>query len=143
MKFQLITLSGVKYSGDAYAVVLPSMAGELAVLDHHEPLMSALKTGIITIRKTATDPDYHWENYATYGGVVEVSHAGVRVLVDEADHGDQINQQEAERARLDADRMLNEAKTQIDIDHAQALVDRQAVRLQVSELRRRSASRRV
>jgi hypothetical protein len=64
MKFQLITLSGVKYSGDAYAVVLPSMAGELAVLDHHEPLMSALKTGIITIRKTATDPDYHWENYA-------------------------------------------------------------------------------
>ena len=142
MKFQLITLEGVKYSADAYSVQLPTAAGEIGILSDHEPLMSVLIPGVITIRRNVKDPDYHLEHYATYGGVVEVTHEMVRVLVDEADNGDQINEQEAARARANAERLLKEAKTQVELDDAQALVDRQAVRLQVAELRRRHASRR-
>lgn len=142
MIFQLITLDGVKYSAEAYSVQLPTAAGEIGVLPDHEPLMSVLIPGVITVRRNAKDPDYHLEHYATYGGVVEVTSDAVRVLVDEADHGDEINEQEAERARVSAERMLKEAKGQVELDKAQAVVDRQAVRLQVAQLRRRHASRR-
>lgn len=142
MKFQLITLEGVKYSGDAYSVVLPTAAGEIGVLSDHEPLMSVLIPGIITIRRDAKDPDYHLEHYATYGGVVEVTHDAVRVLVDEADPADEINEQEAERARENAERILKEARGQVELSEAQKLVDRQAVRLRVAQLRRQHAKHR-
>lgn len=141
MKLQLITLSGVKYSEDAYSVILPTASGHITVLEGHEPLMSALKPGVITIRKDARDTDDKLEHYATYGGVVEVTHEGPRVLVDEADLGDEINQAEAEKAHAAAKELLAKAKSRVELEHAQAVIDRQAVRIQVADLRRRHQRR--
>lgn len=137
MKLELVTLDGVKFSEDAYSIILPTMDGEITVLPHHEPLLTALKTGVITIRRKAGDADHYLEHYATYGGVAEITRDGVRVLVDEATHGDEINEAEAQKARDEAQKLLASAKNQVELDHAQALVDRQAVRLHVANIRRR------
>ena len=142
MKLELITLDGVKFSAEAYSIILPTAAGEITVLPDHEALMSLLVPGVITIRRKASDPDYHLEHYATYGGVLEVSNNTVRVLVDEATHGDEINEAEAKKAHDAALAMQKSAKNQIELDKAQELVDRSAVRLQVAGLRRRHAARR-
>lgn len=141
MNFQLITLSGVKYSATAYAVQLPTASGVETVLPNHEPLMSVLVPGVITIRRNAKDPDHLLEHYATYGGVVEVTHEGIRVLVDEADHGSDINEAEAEKARAFAEELRNKAGSQVELEHAQGLIDRHAVRLQVAQLKRRHVRR--
>jgi F-type H+-transporting ATPase subunit epsilon len=141
MNFQLITLAGVKYSADAYSVQLPTASGIESVLPNHEPLMSVLIPGVITVRRNAGDPDHALEHYATYGGVVEVMNGKVQVLVDEADQGDEINEAEAEKARAAAEKMLGEAKNQVELNHAQSMIDRQAVRLQVAGLKRRHARR--
>ena len=142
MKFQLITLNGFTFNDDAYSVVLPTADGEITVLGQHEPLMSALKSGVITIRKNASDPENRLDHYATYGGVLEVTKEAVRVLVDEADSSDDINEQEAKRAHEEAQKLVANAKNQVDLEHAQAVVDRHAVRLQVAELRRRHTRQR-
>lgn len=141
MKLQLITLSGVKYDQEAYSVVLPTADGVITVLGDHEPLMSALVPGVITIRKSAGESDEQAEHYATYGGVVEVTNEGPRVLVDEADLGEEINEAEAQKAHAEAERLLAGAKSRVELEHAQALVDRQAVRLHVAGLRRRHTRR--
>jgi F-type H+-transporting ATPase subunit epsilon len=141
MKLQLITLSGVKYDEEAYSVVLPTADGQITVLSDHEPMMSALRPGVISIRKNATASDDSIEHYATYGGVVEITHDGPRVLVDEADLGDDINQAEAQKAHEEAEKLLASAKSRVELEHAQAMVDRQAVRLQVADLRRRHGRR--
>ncbi len=141
MNFQLITLGGVKYNADVYSAQLPTAAGEITVLAKHEPLMSVLVPGIITIRRTAGSPSHEWERYATFGGVLEVKRGTVKVLVDEADHGDEINEQEAERAREAAEHLLKNAKNQVELNQAQALMDRQSVRLQVAQLKRRHTRR--
>jgi F-type H+-transporting ATPase subunit epsilon len=138
MIFRLITLSGVKYGADAYSVELPTAAGVETILPNHEPLMSVLVPGVITIRRDAKDADTALEHYATYGGVVEVVGDEVRVLVDEADQGEEINEAEAEKARQQAEEMLGNAGNQVELEHARALVDRHAVRLQVAQLKRRS-----
>ncbi len=142
MKFELITLDGVKYSATAYSVQLPTAAGQVGVMPGHEPLMSVLVPGIITVRREARDADNHLEHYATYGGVVEVTHDAVRVLVDEADHGDEINEAEALKATESAKKLLQEAKSHVDLSDAQKVIDRQAVRLQVAQLRRRHSAHR-
>lgn len=139
MDFKLITLAGVKYSADAYSVELPTASGVESILPGHEPLMSVLIPGVITVRRNAGDPDHALEHYATYGGVVEVMNGKVQVLVDEADQGDEINEAEAEKARAAAEKMYGEAKNQVELNHAQAAMDRQAVRLQVAGLKRRHA----
>lgn len=61
----------------------------------------------------------------------------LRVLVDEADHADDINEAEAEAAHERAMQMKAEAKDEVSLEHAQNLVDRQATRLQVASLKRR------
>ncbi len=142
MKLQLITLSGIKYDQEAYSVVLPTASGQITVLNNHEPLMSVLVPGVITIKKEARDTEDKLDHYATYGGVVEITREGPRVLVDEADLGDEINQAETEKARAEAEKLLSTAKSRVELEHAQALVDRQAVRLQVASLRRRSGRNR-
>ncbi len=137
MNFELVTLSGVKFKGDAYEVVLPTASGQITVLPGHEPLLSQLVPGIILVRRNKSDADYHMEEYATFGGVLEISRDGVRVLVDEATQGAEVNEAEARKAHEAALAMRKDAKTQVELDKAQALVDRHAVRLEVAELKRR------
>lgn len=141
MKLELVALDGVKFSAEAYSIMLPTASGEITVLPHHEPLLSLLVPGVITIRRAASDPDYHLEHYATYGGVLEISDNLVRVLVDEATNGDEINEAEAQKAHEAAQTLRREARNQVELDKAQELIDRHAVRLQVANLRRRHHNR--
>lgn len=142
MNFELITLDGVKFKAQAYSAILPTASGQITVLPGHEPLLSQLVPGIITIRRNKSDADHHLEHYATYGGVLEISKSGVRVLVDEASHGDEINEAEAKKAHEAALTLRKDAKDQVELDKAQSLVDRHAVRLQVADLKRRHTRQR-
>jgi F-type H+-transporting ATPase subunit epsilon len=137
MQFQLIELDGVAYDDTAYSVTLPTAAGEITVYEFHEPLMSVVVPGVVTIRKKKTDPEALLEHFATYGGVLEVESGRLRVLVDEADPADTISEQEAAKAHEAALKLKSEAKNQVELAKAQAVVDRHAVRLQVSQLKRR------
>lgn len=136
MNLQLVALDGVKFEEEAYSVTLPTLAGEITVYKDHMPLLTALQSGMITIRRNRQDPDYKFEYYATFGGVADIGSEQVRVLVDEATHGDEINFAEAEKAKAEAERNLANAKNQVELEQAQSLVDRHNVRLNVANLRR-------
>ncbi len=139
--FQLVALSGKKFDEEVYEVILPTLDGQIGVLQDHMPLVSVATTGAIAVRRNPKDSDAQLEHFATNGGVVEVSNNTLRVLVDEADHADEINEAEAQKALERAQKMKVEAKDQISLEHAQSIVDRQEVRLQVAGLKRRHQRR--
>ncbi len=139
--FQLVTLSGVKFDDDAYEVTLPTLDGEIGVLDHHMPLIAVAKPGVVAIRRQAHDSDSQRDFFAINGGAVEVVDNTLRILVDDADHADDINEAEAEAAVERAKQMKAEATDEVSLEHAQTLVDRHTVRLHVAGLRRRHQSR--
>lgn len=141
MNFELVTLDGVKFKAEAYSVILPTASGQITVLPGHEPLLSQLVPGVITIRRQRGDPDHHLEHYATYGGVLEIGKHGVRVLVDEATHGDEISLEEAQKAHEAAQTLRKEAKDQVELDRAQTLLERHGVRLEVAQIKRRHSQR--
>lgn len=134
----LVTATGVKFDGDVYEVVLPTLEGEIGVLQDHMPLISAATNGVISVRKNPKDPDREMEFFATNGGVIEVEGNNLRVIVDEADHAEDISEAEAKAALERAQRMKTEAKDQVSLEHAQTMVDRSAVRLHVAGLKRRA-----
>lgn len=139
---QLVTLTGTKFDDDVYEVILPTLDGQIGVLPGHMPLVSVATNGVIEVRRDAKDPDSAREIFATNGGVIEVEGDMLRVLVDEADHADEINEAEAEAAHQRALQLKKEAKDEVSLEKAQALLDRSAVRLQVAQIRRRHSSRR-
>ncbi len=134
---QLISLGGNKFDDDVYEVLLPTLDGQIGVLPGHMPLVSVANSGIVSIRRKAGDRDDMMDHFAISGGAIEVENDNLRLLVDEADHADEINEQEVQKAFDLAKKMKSEAKDQVSLEHAQRLVDRHAVRLQVAGLRRR------
>lgn len=137
MNFQLVTLTGTKLDNDVYEVVLPTAAGEIAVFPGHEPLVSIAVPGAIAVRHAKGDPDSKLDYYAISGGVIEVDTKSLRVLVDEADSGDDIVESESKAALERAMKLRDSAKDQVELEKASQLVDRHAVRLKVADLRRR------
>ena len=135
--FELVTLDGTKFGEQVYEVILPTTDGYIAVFEHHMPLVTIAEPGIISVRHTMNEPDERMDYFATNGGVIEIADNVVRVLVDEADREDEINEAEAQKAFEHARTLRSEAKDRMSLDHAQKLIDRQAVRLQVASLRRR------
>jgi len=141
IRLELVTLGGVKASDDVYEVILPTMDGQIGVLPGHMPLVSVAKNGVVSVRKNANDNDNQMEHFAVSGGVIEVDNNVLRILVDEADGADEINEAEAQAAFDRAQKLKLEAKDQVSLEQAQSLIDRQAVRLQVAGLRRRNRVR--
>lgn len=135
--FQLVSLDGIKFDEEVYEILLPTMDGQIGVMPGHMPLISVATGGVVSIRRKAGDRDDMMEHLAISGGAVEVADNTLRLLVDEADHADEINEQEAQKAFELAKKMKTEAKDQVSLDHAQSLIDRHAVRLQVAGLKRR------
>jgi F-type H+-transporting ATPase subunit epsilon len=137
MNLKLVTLLGVQIDEEVYEVIIPTSMGEIAVFPSHEPLVTVVVPGAIAIRRHKGDGDEDLSYFAVSDGVVEISQTSVRILVDEADHGEDIVESEAKEALNRAIELRDNATDQIELDQAYQLVDRHAVRLKVAELRRR------
>lgn len=135
MNLQLITLLGIKVDQEVYEVILPTADGEIAVFPGHEPLVTLAVPGAIAVRYEKGDDTL--EYFAITGGVIEISQTALRVLVDEADHGEDIIEAESQAALERALEMRDNAQDQVELEKAHQLVDRHSVRLKVAGLRRR------
>ena len=137
MNFELVTLAGVKISESVYEVIIPTTTGEIAVFPSHEPLVTVAKPGVISVRRDKQHDDDQMEFFAISGGVIEISGDRVRVLVDEAEHGEDIVEVESQAALERAMKLRDEATSRVELEKAHQLVDRHAVRLKVADLHRR------
>lgn len=137
MELKLITLAGIKIDQKVYEAIIPTIEGVISVFPGHEPLVTVAKSGAIAVRLKKDDPNDRLEFFAISGGVVEIAQTSICVLVDEADHGDDIIEAETQKALERALKQRDEAETQIEREKAHQLVDRHMVRLHVAELQRR------
>lgn len=136
MNLELITLAGSKVDKKVYEVILPTIDGQISVFPDHEALVTVAVPGAIAVRQDKDDADEQLEYYAISGGVIEIGNNRLKILVDEADHGDDIIEAESKAALDRALKMRDEAKDQVGLEKAHQLVDRHMVRLKVADLHR-------
>jgi F-type H+-transporting ATPase subunit epsilon len=141
MDFELITLSGTKINENVYEVMLPTKDGEISVFPGHEDLVTVAKPGVVMVRRNKQDSDSQLELFAISGGIVEINSSRVRVLVDEAEHGEDIVEAQTQAALDRALQLRDAASDQVELEKAHQLVDRHAVRLKVADLQRRHRRR--
>ena len=137
LKFQIITLSGIKFSEEDYEIQLPTPEGQIGIFPHHMPLVSLAVPGLIAVRKNEKDSVEQMEYFATDGGVIEILDNTVRILADEAVHAEDIHEESSKKALIAAQEAYKNAKDKVSLDKAQAMIDRQAVRLNVAKYKRR------
>jgi F-type H+-transporting ATPase subunit epsilon len=80
LNLEVVTPSGLIFSGKAVEVTLPGEEGEFGVLAHHASLTTLLKAGVVDIEKE----DKSVESIVVNWGVVQVDEEKVVVLVDGA-----------------------------------------------------------
>jgi len=64
------------FAGDAQSVTLPTVGGEVTILSKHEPMVTTLVPGVVTVK--AHDGTHTFD---IDGGVLEVSSDQVTVLL--------------------------------------------------------------
>jgi F-type H+-transporting ATPase subunit epsilon len=137
MQLQLVTLSGIKLDTEVYEVILPTTDGEIGVFPGHEPLVTVAKSGMVAVRHRKEDADHMRELFVISDGIIEITGDTIKLLVDEADHSDEIVESEAKAALDRALKMKEDSKDQVSLDKALQLIERQTVRLKVADIRRR------
>ena len=141
MDFKLVTLAGEKVNKKAYSVIIPTIDGQISVFPSHEPLITVAKAGVVVVQFDKNDADDKREYYAISGGIIEITGESVKILVDEADHGEDIMESETQAALERAIAMRDSAGDAVELDKAHQLVDRHVARLKVADLHRRKRKR--
>jgi F-type H+-transporting ATPase subunit epsilon len=138
---QLFSLQGKQFDDKVYEATIPTIEGDIAINGGHAPLMGVASTGIISVKRKISDKPAAYDHFAVFGGTVEVLDDVARVLVDEAETADDVVESEAKKAIDRAKKQKRDARDDVSLAEAETLIDRQAVRLRLAELKRRSKKR--
>ena len=122
-QFDLVSPEKLLLSGEVEQVDVPGSEGYFGVLAGHAPMVTALKPGILTIKREGGEL-----NVVILGGFAEVSSSGLTVLADaaaavedfdRATLAEHIKAAEEKVAKLDASAALD--KELARLDHFKAL----------------------
>ncbi len=73
----ITALDSVRYFGEAESLTCPGIEGEVTILKGHVPLITNMKSGKITVKKSGEEPLI----FQAEKGILEVSKKGVTVLL--------------------------------------------------------------
>lgn len=114
--FELVSPEELLVSRDVAMVVVPGEEGDFGVLPRHAPLISSVRTGVISVYET----DRHTvsERIFVAGGFAEVTPERCTVLAEVAVPVDRIDRAQAEQRLKDAREDLVDAKDEFGRDVA-------------------------
>ena len=90
LSVKVITPDKTVWDDQVEEIILPSTTGQLGILTGHAPLLTALEVGVMRVR-----PDKEWKTIALMGGFAEVEDDEIKILVNGAELGDDIDQDAA------------------------------------------------
>ncbi|MGF1590116.1 MAG: ATP synthase F1 subunit epsilon [Pleurocapsa sp.] len=87
---KVITPDKTVWDDQVEEIILPSTTGQLGILSGHAPLLTALEVGVMRVR-----PNKEWKTIALMGGFAEVENDEIKILVNGAELGDNIDRDAA------------------------------------------------
>ena len=114
MTVQVVTPAGIVYDHHAKFVLARTLGGEIGIMPRHIPLIAPLAIDEIKVRRTDRDDHVDW--VAVNGGIIEVRDNIVTIVADSAERERDIDISRAERAKLRAEREIEEAKEAHNVD---------------------------
>jgi len=101
LKLEIVTPEAKIFSDDVEMVTLTGVEGDMGILPGHEPVMTQLAAGEVTVRKAGQNIFL-----AVGDGFLQITAGQVSVLTDMAIKADDIDEVKAEEARQKAEARL-------------------------------------
>jgi F-type H+-transporting ATPase subunit epsilon len=128
LNLEIVTPEKMVLSEAVDAVTIPTASGEIGILTNHAPLISSLKSGILSYTKGGAT-----ERMVISGGFVEVSSNNVSVLADIAEDSAEIDTEAARAEREAAERIVSGWKgTEEELEAELERLERAQARLQLA-----------
>ena len=134
MRLEIATAERLVYSDEVSVLVAPGVVGELAVLPHHAPLLTTLRTGEVRVVKEGEE-----SSIAVSGGFMEVMSNKVTILADTAEYSEEIDVERAEEALKRAQERVASAAGDEGLERELASMRRSQARIKVARRYRRRA----
>ena len=122
---KILASDRVFYDGRCQMVILPAMDGQLGVLANHGDMVVALKMGEMRIQKE----DGAWEMALIGKGVMQDINNRMTILVEFAEHPEEIDQKRALEATHRAEEQLRQKQSIQEYHHSKAALSRALARL--------------
>lgn len=132
IKLKIVTPEKVLYEGMVESVSFPTTEGEITVLPHHIPIISAVKAGELKMKVNGKEEFFHITR-----GVLEVDGQMITLLTDAAERSEAIDEKRAQEAHERAKQIMAEKRTDIE-SYAEAVsqLERALSRLKVVRKRK-------
>lgn len=128
LHFEIITPERVVYSDEIDQITLPTVDGEITILPNHIPLVAPTKPGEIMIKKGSDI-----RHMVVMGGFVETSNNKIRLLADEAELAEEVDERIAQEAFERAQKAKAEAKDDVAFADATAALERAIARIKIAK----------
>ena len=128
-KLEIVTPDGLVFDGEAESLLVHTDDGDVEILAGHMDYMASVATGRARIIIGGVS------KYASCsGGFLTVSREGVKLVAVTFEFADDIDLARAERAKEKAERCLENAKSEKEIDLAKARLERALTRIKVAKI---------
>nr|WP_297457675.1 F0F1 ATP synthase subunit epsilon [uncultured Halomonas sp.] len=127
------------FSGEISQIIVAGTEGDLGILPGHTPLMTELAPGPLRVIRGEGEEE---EIYYVTGGFLEVQPDLVSVLADTAVRAHDLDEAQAEEARKEALKSLNEQQSDLDYTRAAAELAEAVAKLRTLDQLRRMSGRR-
>lgn len=127
---KVITPDKTVWDDSVEEIILPSTTGQLGILSGHAPLLTALEVGVMRVR-----PNKEWKMIALMGGFAEVENDEIKILVNGAELGDNIDRDTARTEYQEAQTRFQKVENSTDRQEkiqAENSIKRARARLQAS-----------
>jgi F-type H+-transporting ATPase subunit epsilon len=126
LKLRVVTPTRTVVESEADEVELPGELGYLGILPGHTPLITVLKTGVLTYRNGGDE-----RALAISAGFAEIANDVVTVLADQAEQPADVDVSVAERDRAEAEELLKTASRET-LDEVRSRLELAQARLAVA-----------
>jgi len=106
LKFELVSPEALLLSDDVDSVVVPATEGEMTVMAHHAPVMTAIKPGVLVVNG-GTEAS---RKIFVRGGFADINPGGLTVLAEFAAPMSEFNRDDLDQQIKDAEEDVNDAK---------------------------------
>ena len=128
LQLDIVTTERRVLSEAVDTTTIPGLNGELGILPGHTPLISQLKTGILTYTQDSKTSQLH-----VSGGFVEVRDDRVSVLAEIAERPEEIDASQARSERERVEKQLSAwTGTEEELERAHVDLERAQVRVQLA-----------
>ena len=131
---EVVTPERTFFSGECSSMVLPTLDGLYGVLAGHEPMVTAVESGVFKYRT----PDGMWHFAAVGRGFAEVMPESTILLVTTAERPREIDEQRARQAMERAEKRLQTLPSdQQEYTFSRAALERAKARLEAKRMQKK------